>query len=284
MALMAKLVATCSPLDHRSLAEALLPAVVAAARIALKHAEAGITAEAKVDESPVTAADRDGQEVIVAALRNLAPDIPVIAEEWSGARPLSPASERFFLVDPLDGTRDYIAGFPDYTVNVALIEHGQPVFGMIMAPALRLVFATLAPHAAGRLQLPSDLALPPAGTALPWQQISARAPIAGHVVALVSRSHPCAATEAYLQRIAASEVRRVGSAYKLCLLASGAADVYPRCGPTSEWDIAAGHALLVAAGGNLETFDGAPFTYGKAAAGFRNPPFVAWGAGQPSTS
>lgn len=278
---MAAIVAATGDIDRRALAEALLPGLTAAGKIALAHAATGISADRKSDNSPVTAADREGQAVIIAALAELASGLPVVAEEWSGERPPAPAGKRFFLVDPLDGTRDYIAGFPDYTVNVALIENGVPEFGIILAPAMGIVFATAGKREAVRLQLPSDLALPPAGTPLPWQSIRTRPPVAGGLIALTSRSHPNPATEATLARLCVSEVRRVGSAYKLCLIASGAADLYARIGETSEWDIAAGHALLRAAGGSLVQADGRPFLYGKADTGFLNPPFMAWGSPEP---
>lgn len=265
-------------LDYAALIEALLPAVTEAGRIALRHAALGPAAELKADRSPVTAADREGQAVIVAALDRLEPRLPVVAEEWSGERPSPPDGARFFLVDPLDGTRDYIAGFPDYTVNVALVDGGVPVFGMILAPALAELYATTAPDAAGWLRLPPDLSLSGLGAALPWRPIRTREPDRGRLVGLVSRSHPNPASEAFLARLGVSEIRRVGSAYKFCLIARGEADVYARMGETSEWDIAAGHALVRAAGGCVDRLDGRPLRYGNADKGFLNPPFVAGGA------
>ncbi len=265
-------------LDYPRLIEALLPAVTEAGRIALRHAAAGAAAELKADRSPVTAADREGQAVIVAALERLEPRYPVVAEEWSGERPRPPDGTRFFLVDPLDGTRDYIAGFPDYTVNVALIDGGVPVFGMILAPALAELYATTGPGAAGWIELTPDLSLPASGVKMPWRPIRTREPDRGTLVGLVSRSHPNPANEAFLAKLGVTEVRRVGSAYKFCLIARGEADVYARMGETSEWDIAAGHALVRAAGGCVDRLDGRPLRYGNADKGFLNPPFVAGGA------
>lgn len=266
-------------LDHRMLAGALLPTIVAAGNIELAHAAAGVVAERKGDTSPVTAADREAQEAIVAALARLAPGIPVVAEEFCGGQPRVVEGGSFFLVDPLDGTRDYLAGHDDYTVNVALVTAGKPVFGIVAAPARGEVFATLGAHTAGWLKLPAGkdggLAMPAAP--LGWQPLGTRARVEGRLVALTSRSHALPRNKPVMDRLGVSEVRAVGSAYKFCLIARGEADVYPRMGETNEWDIAAGHAVLAAAGGVVVGADGAPFRYGKWERNYVNPPFVAWG-------
>lgn len=229
----------------------------------------------KSDASPVTAADQQAEAVIVAGLRALAPDIPIVAEEAmaaGSAPPLVPGG-RFWLVDPLDGTREFVARNGEFTVNIALIDRGQPVLGVVLAPALSSTGGTLYSGVVGL------------GAWL--EDSSGRRPIACRVAPevgltlLASRSHGDeAALQAFLARWLAG--RRVaqranaGSSLKLCLIAAGQADVYPRLGRTMEWDIAAGHAVLAAAGGQVcRVDDGAPLSYGKP--GFENPHFVAVG-------
>lgn len=265
-------------LDHRALALALLPTIVTAARIELAHAAAGVVAERKADCSPVTAADREAQEVIVAALGRLGPGIPVVAEEFSGGQPRVVEGVSFFLVDPLDGTRDYLAGYDDYTVNVALVTAGKPVFGIVAAPARGEVFATLGKREAGWLRLPAEAdGRPAVPAAVAWQPLATRSRKVGQLVALTSRSHALPRNKPLLDQLGVTEVRAVGSAYKFCLLARGEADLYPRMGETNEWDVAAGHAVLAAAGGMVVGADGAAFGYGKWERNYLNPPFVAWG-------
>jgi 3'(2'), 5'-bisphosphate nucleotidase len=220
----------------------------------------------KADASPVSEADEAAERIILAGLAALTPDVPVVAEEAIAAGALPDISgRRFWLVDPLDGTREFLSRKGEFTVNVALIEDGRPTLGVVHAPAMELTFA-----AAGALPATRERA---GGSPEP---ISARVPPAEGKVVVVSRSHSDKeALEAYLAGIRVASVVSAGSSIKFCLVACGEADLYPRLGRTMEWDTAAGHAVLAAAGGRVETLDGRPLVYRKA--GFENPPFIARG-------
>jgi 3'(2'), 5'-bisphosphate nucleotidase len=219
----------------------------------------------KADHSPVTEADVAAEKIILRALAELAPDVPVIAEEQAAADGLPPAiGPRFFLVDPLDGTKEFIARNGEFTVNIALIEDGLPVLGIVYLPALDEMYA-----GAGDCALRNSKG----GPLLPIR--ARRVPEAGAVMT-ISRSHAAkelVRIEGLGEHVAATLV--AGSSLKFCRIAEGAADIYPRFGPTMEWDTAAGHAVLLAAGGSVRTLEGAPLGYGKA--GFRNTPFIARG-------
>jgi 3'(2'), 5'-bisphosphate nucleotidase len=198
-----------------------------------------------------------------AALADLTPEIPVIAEEAT-AKGLAPEVEgrRFWLVDPLDGTREFLSGNGEFTVNIALIEDGLPILGVVVAPALGLSYAGHGPGTATLADAEGE------------RPIRVRAvPDEGETV-IGSRSHGDPAAMERFRRVAAC--RAAGSSLKLCLIAQGEADIYPRFGPTMEWDIAAGHAVLAAAGGRVSTLEGGPFRYGKP--GYRNGPFIASGS------
>lgn len=233
-------------------------------------------AELKADDSPVTAADREADALIVAELGALAGDIPVVSEEAAASHAIDPGP-RFFLVDPLDGTREFLSGRGEFTVNIALVENGDPVFGLVYAPALSDIYVTLAPGRAARARLDPSAVLPAFGE-MGWKPMHVRAPPQGNRVAVVSRSHLDDRTKAFLAEKGISESVPGGSSIKFCLVAEGKADVYPRFGRTMEWDIAAGHAILAAAGGTVIAEDGAPLRYGKFERGLDNPGFVAWGA------
>lgn len=236
----------------------------------------GFKVTEKADASPVTEADARAEEIILVRLRDIAPQIPVISEEAAaGAGLPDRAPNRFFLVDPLDGTREFIAGNGEYTVNIALIENGRPVLGVVLAPATGRLFVGAGPDAAFETAAPA--LEDEAAERRRWQPIRPRVPAADTLTALASRSHRDSETETYLARIGVRERITIGSSLKFCWLARGEADLYPRFGPTMEWDTAAGQAVLEAAGGCVLGADGAPLGYGKAAAGFRNPPFFAWG-------
>ena len=251
---------------------ALLDRIVAiaedAGRTILDHYRADVVVERKADSSPVTVADREAEALIVAALREIDPEIPVVAEEEAaaGAAP-SEGGARFWLVDPLDGTREFIGGTDEFTVNIALVENGTPVLGAVHAPALGDTFGGLAPGTAWR-----------SGRDVVRQPIAARpVPSAGPVI-LSSRRHGDRDRLAgLLASLEAAGHRTVGSSLKFCLLAAGEGDIYPRYGETHEWDTAAGHAVLLAAGGSVSTTAGEPLRYGKP--GFRNPEFIARGRG-----
>ncbi len=229
-------------------------------------------ARTKADSSPVCDADERAEASILAALAADLPDIPVIAEESVARGRVPECGARFILVDPLDGTREFLAHNGEFTVNLALIEDGAPVAGVVYAPALEKLW--LGGATACLCAAAPGAALPPAAAR---KKIAARVAPADGLVALASRSHGEAETEAFLAGLRIAERTNVGSSLKFCMIAEGAADVYPRFGPTMEWDIAAGDAILRAAGGRVLGADGAPARYGKRADHFRNGPFVAWG-------
>jgi 3'(2'), 5'-bisphosphate nucleotidase len=230
-----------------------------------------IATAAKQDQSPVTEADTRAETVILTELAKLWPQIPVIAEEKAASGDIPETSEVFFLVDPLDGTREFISRNGEFTVNIARIENGVPTLGVVYAPALnQLWWGELNACAAlAEVKTTDD----PRHTN--WRAIHVRScPSAGATV-LASRSHFDPATETYLKTVKVHELINAGSSLKFCRIAEAKADLYPRFGRTMEWDTAAGHAVLLAAGGKVLTTDGAPLTYGKRSAGFENPPFIA---------
>ena len=220
----------------------------------------------------MTEADERAEAIILQALSNILPGTPAIAEECV-SRGLVPAiADEFVLVDPLDGTREFLGGHDDFTVNIALIRGGAPVAGVVFAPALGRLWI------AGSNAYACDV---PAGAALPGRLarrgIQVRpAPEAG-LVALISRSHLDARSVEVLSRLPIAERRPMGSSVKFCVIAEGGADIYPRFGPTMEWDTAAGDAVLRAAGGACLGEDGAPMQYGRSERKFHNGGFVAWG-------
>jgi 3'(2'), 5'-bisphosphate nucleotidase len=246
-------------------AEALLELVERAGAAILGQRERGLGAREKADRSMVTRADEAAEAIIVEGLVALAPAIPIVAEERVAAGVVPDISGgRFWLVDPLDGTRELLDGSDEFTVNIALIEDRRPVLGVVGAPATGTVWWGAAGQGAFRAR---------AGASRP---IRARARPAAGPVAVASRSHMDDDTRAFLAREGVTDYRAAGSSLKFCLIAEGLADLYPRFGPTMEWDTAAGDAVLRAAGGRVTTPDGTPFLYGKP--GFRNGPFVARGA------
>ncbi|MBL8352193.1 MAG: 3'(2'),5'-bisphosphate nucleotidase CysQ [Burkholderiaceae bacterium] len=223
----------------------------------------------KSDASPVTEADERAEAVIVAGLARLTPEIPVVAEEAVAAGQVPQLGDRFWLVDPLDGTKEFIGRNGEFTVNIALIERGAPVLGVVFAPALGpqgRLFAGALGHGAW------------VEDANGHRPIACRAVPSEGLTVVTSRSHGDAASlNAFLAGRKLASTIVTGSSLKLCLVAAGEADLYPRLGRTMEWDIAAGHAVLAAAGGNVRRVaDGQSLTYGKA--GFENPHFVAAGA------
>lgn len=230
----------------------------------------------KTDGSPVTAADHAAEAIIEAALADILPGVPIIAEEAAaaGRLPDLAGAEHFWLVDPLDGTKEFVAGRPDYTVNIALIRAGAPVLGVVYAPALEVGYAGCGPATAVRWREGED-------GARAEKPVQARRPPRAGLTVLASRSHGRReAVEAFLADQKVAKVVCRGSSLKMCLIAEGKADLYPRLGPTSEWDTAAAQAVLEAAGGALvEVEGGAPLRYGGARPGFLNPHFLARGRG-----
>jgi 3'(2'), 5'-bisphosphate nucleotidase len=238
----------------------------------LDVASRGISMRTKADASPVTAADEVAEATVLTALARLLPGVPVIAEECVARGEVPAIGDIFVLVDALDGTREFIAGRNEYTVNIALIHKGVPVCGAIYAPATSALYIG-AGHKAYRAQLAPGGRVEDAVL----QPIRTIAPLPGGLRALASRSHNDPDTQAYLDSLQISERVTAGSSLKFCVLAEGKADIYPRLFPIMEWDVAAGHAIVSAAGGCVRTPQGGPLVYGKADKGFRHVPFVAWG-------
>jgi 3'(2'), 5'-bisphosphate nucleotidase len=264
-------------MDHDLLAaEMRRLAIEAGAAIMEIYGRPGLAVEHKADDSPVTEADRAADAIIAAGLAAAFPDLALITEEQAESH--ARRARSFLIVDPLDGTREFIRRRGDFTVNIALVEDGVPTRGIVYAPARHRLFRTLADgraveEAAPAPGRPHDPARPGACRLL----AVARADNAALRV-VASQSHRDAATDAFIARHAVAEVKSAGSSLKFCLLAAGEADLYPRFGPTMEWDTAAGDALLRAAGGQV--LDGAtlaPLGYGKP--GWRNGAFIATGAG-----
>jgi len=242
-----------------------------AAAAILAVADPEKTAREKPDHSPVTEADHAAERIILEGLADLAPDLSVVSEE-SGQSPGGPLGERFFLVDPLDGTREFLAGESEFTVNIALIENGAPVLGVIAAPAMGQVWRGIAGCGAQRLHLVPGK---PMAQALDNVPIQVRTAPPQGARAAVSRFHRDAATERLMERFPGLQPVVVGSSIKFCRLAEGAIDLYARQSPMAEWDIAAGHAIVTAAGGTMTAVDGAPLRYGNP--DFRVKGFIARG-------
>jgi 3'(2'), 5'-bisphosphate nucleotidase len=230
-----------------------------------------ITAQDKPDGSPVTQADLAADAIIVDGLKQLRPDVPVVSEERVD-RTTGPYLASFFIVDPLDGTREFIAGHNDYTVNVALVTRGRPLLGVISAPALGLIWRGVVGVGAERMKLAPNAA----------ERLASREPIRTRPapdakwVAAVSRSHLESRTDAFIKQRGATRLP-IGSALKFCRVAEGAVDIYPRLSAISEWDIAAGHAILEAAGGVVADSHGQPLRFGERKGNFTVPDFIAWG-------
>lgn len=255
-------------LDERTMA-ALSALALRAAQAVLSFRKADLTVRAKPDSSPVTEADEASEGIIMEGLARLLPGVPVVSEEQAGAAS-RPQASVFLLVDPLDGTREFVAGCDEFTINIGVVAEGAPVAGVIAAPARGQLWRGVVGRGAERLACAGERT----GQA---RRIRTRAWPGAEAVALVSRSHLDPATAALLDRARIAVRRPCGSALKFCLLAEGSADLYARLAPTSEWDVAAGHALLVAAGGALARPDATPLRYGGAEPAFRIPGFVAGG-------
>jgi len=254
-------------IDDEDLIAALRSIAERAGQVILAHYAKGgdIEVRGKDDDSPVTDADEAAETFILRALENLTPEIPVVSEEAmaAGARP-DISGDLFWLVDPLDGTKEFLARNDEFTVNIALIQDGAPIAGVVHAPAMAMTWA-----GAGSATF-SQTGQPPKG-------IEARRPPEDGLVVVASRRHGVARDLGrFLADYDVAEQVAAGSSLKFCLVASGTADLYPRFGRTMEWDTAAGHAVLLAAGGSVtRADDGSPLGYGKP--GFENPHFIARG-------
>jgi 3'(2'), 5'-bisphosphate nucleotidase len=252
-----------------ALMEPLTELVVHAGAAILSVNRAAIKVDGKADGSPVTEADLAADRIIAEGLQWLIPDVPALSEECAHlAKP--PYGGSFFLIDPLDGTREFVAGRNEFTVNLALVTNGTPLLGIIGAPALGLIWRGLVGRGAERLTTGQGSLAEPIHTrplpqrGEPW-------------IVAVSRSHGDIRTEAFIEARPGAIRQMLGSAVKFGRVAEGGADIYPRLAPTSEWDVAAGHAVVTAAGGKITDAQGADLKFGGGREGFIVPEFIAWG-------
>ena len=261
-----------APIDSSravALLEPLTELVIRAGAAILAINRAAMKIDGKLDGSPVTEADLASDAILADGLARLAPAIPALSEErCQSAEPRAIAA--FFLIDPLDGTKEFVAGREEFTVNLALVSNGEPVMGIIGAPALGIIWRGVVGRGAERLSTSEasrsrpirTRSMPPPGE--PW-------------VAAVSRSHADSRTESFIAARPGAIRIALGSALKFGRVAEGQADIYPRLAPTSEWDVAAGHALVTAAGGRITDTHGAPVRFVRGRPGFIVPEFIAWG-------
>ena len=245
-------------------------AAASAAVLAIDRSSARL--EDKDDGSPLTQADLAADRVIADGLARIAPELPILSEERVGSAAAS-SGANFFIVDPIDGTKEFIAGYDDYTVNVALVSAGRPLLGLVSAPALGLLWRGIVGVGAERLTISKDGRIV-AGSATPIH--TRRCPDKDWIAA-VSRSHMDSRTEAFIKGRPGAVRKPIGSALKFCRVAEASADIYPRLSPMSEWDIAAGHAVLEAAGGKVTDSLGRPLHFGGDPASLIVPELIAWG-------
>lgn len=237
--------------------------------------------ERKDDASPVTEADAKAEILILDGLKAAEPGLKVIAEESVSAGKIPEHGHRFALVDPLDGTREFINRNGQFTVNIGIIEHGKPVMGVVYAPALNRLFVADGPDSAWQADVKPGAPVPSEDARRPLH--IRKCPDAG-VTAIASKSHLSPETDAFLKKFNVDEIISAGSSLKFCLLGAGEADLYPRMGRTMEWDTAAGQAVAEAAGAVVLTEDGAPLRYGKRERGYDNPHFIVYGDVSPVTA
>jgi len=266
--------ATLPVIDHMAasaLIEPLTDLVIRAGAAILAVNRAAMRVDGKTDGSPVTEADLAADRIIGEGLAQLAPNIPSLSEERTHLAKL-PYKDSFFLIDPLDGTKEFVAGRDEFTVNLALVTGGLPLLGIVAAPALGLIWRGIVGHGAERLTLRDGAAprvepirtrpCPPRGQ--PW-------------TVAVSRSHGDKRSEAFIADRPGAMRSELGSAVKFGRVAEGLVDIYPRLSPTCEWDVAAGHAVVTAAGGRITDSKGAALHFGAGRADFIVPEFIAWG-------
>src|SRR5438270_6295022 len=254
-----------------ALIESLTDIVIRASAAILAVNRSAMKVDGKTDGSPVTEADLAADRIIAEGLAQVAPDIPSLSEERTQQATL-PYKESFFLIDPLDGTKEFVAGRDEFTVNLALVTHGTPLLGIVGAPALGLIWRGIVGRGAERLTLHD-------GTAPRVEPIRTRScpPHGKPWTVAVSRSHGDARTEAFIAARSGAVRAELGSAVKFGRVAEGCVDIYPRLAPTSEWDVAAGHAVVTAAGGKVTDGKGASLRFGGGQGGFIMPEFIAWG-------
>jgi 3'(2'), 5'-bisphosphate nucleotidase len=254
-----------------ALMEPLTALVVRAGAAILAVNRGAMTVDGKADGSPVTEADLAADRIIAEGLARLVPSVPALSEERLHlANP--PYGASFFLIDPLDGTKEFVAGRNEFTVNLALVTDGVPLLGIVGAPALGMIWRGLVGRGAERVVVTGDAI----GPAQPIRTRPAPERAEPWIVA-VSRSHGDSRTEAFIASRPGAVRQILGSAVKFCRVAEGGADIYPRLAPTCEWDVAAGHAVVVAAGGKITDAGGIALRFGGMHDGFIVPEFIAWG-------
>jgi 3'(2'), 5'-bisphosphate nucleotidase len=267
-------IVTFAATDYKDFAPALMAASQRAGAAIMDFHKPDMDVAYKADRSPVTKADQASEAILLAALAELAPGIPVIAEEQAAVDNLPETQSTYFLVDPLDGTKEFLKLNGEFCISVGLADAGKAVFGLLFAPAKSLCYVTLAPGKAFRCTL-DPAHNPPARQSFDFQPLTGDS-TRGALMAIVSRSHTKQETLAFLEEHGNPERMSLGSALKFGALAAGEADVYPRHGPTNEWDTCGGQAILEATGGCVLTLDGKPLRYGKKDQRYKNPPFIAW--------
>jgi 3'(2'), 5'-bisphosphate nucleotidase len=238
----------------------------------MHHFEAGTVAEQKADSSPVTAADRDAEKIIEMGLKAHYPDVQIIGEEACEHGVPDTLSSVFFLLDPLDGTKEFVSRRKDFTVNIGLIIDNQPVAGVVYAPAHKTLYLSGANSA-----FMAEFEITDSFDETKLRPINTRPTPSEGLTVIASKSHMSPETKEFVDTLMVHEMVSAGSSLKFCLLAAGEADIYPRHGRTMEWDTAAGHAILNSAGGSVCNLDGTEFKYGKLERGLDNPFFIAKG-------
>jgi 3'(2'), 5'-bisphosphate nucleotidase len=269
-------------INKTSLARSLIPVVLEAGRLEMGYFRKGIVAADKSDGSPVTQADQEAEALIVRALAKLAPGIPVVGEEGVAEGRIPDVSGgTFFLIDALDGTREFIAGGEGFTVNVALMENFIPIMGIIHAPAQGLMYWSADGVAYKGGDQIHTRPTPPEGFTVLASRRADNGRLAAFLEEILSPLPPAQGVGKGEERQFLYKLNHASSSIKFCLIAEGRADIYPRLGETCEWDTAAGEAILTAAGGRVTDMNGRPLRYGKASARFLNPDFVARGLHNP---
>ncbi len=256
------------PQSLKALTSKLIQTTLDAGEVVMDVYNSDFEVYGKADQSPVTEADRRGEDIITAALQEIAPDIPIVGEEAkSDGHCPDISGGLFWLVDPLDGTKEFVKKGSDFTVNIGLIKDGVPIAGFVLAPAMNKLYWGVKGLGAWTANICS-------GKVDDQKPIAARAANPEKLIIVASKSHRSPELEAWLAHFPSAEHVSIGSSLKLCLLATGEADLYPRLGPTCEWDTAAAHAVLLAAGGSVEVADGSPLGYAKNLKTFLNPWFL----------
>ncbi len=264
-------------IDHARLANQLLPAIIAAGHLLETYRKAGVRIEKKADGSPVSRADREAEGLLLAALTEALPAIPAIGEEAVAAGTAPAPGKTCVFIDALDGTREFVKGGEDYTVNIGVVSHGQPDFGIIYAPALALFFATIEPGHVIEAHLPHDSTARQLADLSPSPIVTKKVNPNG-IRLLASRTTRQEDLDRLLAGTTITDTQRTSSSIKFCNLARGDADIYPRFGPTNFWDTVAGHAILSASGGVVVTPDLTPFTYDtRQGTDYKNTHFIAVG-------